>query len=107
MQRIRHLDVRYLWLQDEVAHKRLVLRKCRGDENIADGGTKPVDIATLTMCRKGFCLRTGPSSIWKGVLTSATLMNMVGADQTTNEEQTTIEEFQGYSTIIVRLDLLR
>ena len=38
--RIRHLDVRFLWLQSACAEKRLELRKCPGEENCADANTK-------------------------------------------------------------------
>ena len=38
--RIRHLDVRSLWLQQEVKEKRLVIKKVDGTKNPADIGTK-------------------------------------------------------------------
>ena len=40
--RMRHLELRWLWLQAEVQRKRLVLVKILGTENPADGATKPL-----------------------------------------------------------------
>ena len=39
--RLRHLEVKFLWLQDAVRQRRLELRKVRGDSNPADWLTKP------------------------------------------------------------------
>ena len=49
--RIRHLDVRFLWLQSVCAEKRLELRKCPGEENCADSNTKAACKASLEFCR--------------------------------------------------------
>ena len=38
--RIRHIEVRHLWLQEEVARGRVRVRKIKGTENPADVGTK-------------------------------------------------------------------
>ena len=87
LQRLRHLDVRYLWLQGEVAEKRLALRKCRGDENLADMGTKPVDKETLQRCRVGLRLRAAPTSLWTGGLVGVdAFIRAAGADYERNPE---------------------
>jgi len=39
--RIRHLDARALWLQQEVRESRLHVHKCKGEDNLADLATKP------------------------------------------------------------------
>ena len=39
--KVRHLEVKFLWLQEAVRRKRLELRKVRGDCNPADWLTKP------------------------------------------------------------------
>ena len=39
--KLRHLEVKFLWLQDAVRKKRLQLRKVRGGQNPADWLTKP------------------------------------------------------------------
>ena len=54
---IRHMDVRFLWVQDEVAEKRVEVRKIRGDENPTDLATKHVDAATLQYCQDAVGLR--------------------------------------------------
>eukprot|EP00971_Amphidinium_carterae_P096549 1910732-Amphidinium_carterae.1 len=38
--RLRHLHTPLLWIQDKVASHDLEVMKCRGDENVADLGTK-------------------------------------------------------------------
>ena len=40
--RVRHLEVRFLWLQDAVAKRRIAIRKVRGKSNPADLLTKPL-----------------------------------------------------------------
>ena len=47
LQRLRHLDVRFLWLQAEVAAKRVRISKVPGPENVADANTKPADRRSL------------------------------------------------------------
>ena len=38
--KLRHLQVKYLWIQDALFEKRLVIEKVKGVENPADVGTK-------------------------------------------------------------------
>ena len=38
--KLRHLQVKYLWIQDALFEKRLVIEKVKGTENPADVGTK-------------------------------------------------------------------
>ena len=38
--KLRHLQVKYLWIQDALFEKRLVVEKVKGSENPADIGTK-------------------------------------------------------------------
>ena len=51
LQRLRHLDVRFLWLQAETAMKNVRIRKVPGPENVADANTKPQDKRSLEFCR--------------------------------------------------------
>lgn len=46
--RVRHLDVKDLWVQEQVRRKRIYLHKIRGDLNPADLGTKPLSVAEMT-----------------------------------------------------------
>ena len=41
--RVRHIEVRELWVQDRVAKGELKIVKVKGEENVADGLTKHVD----------------------------------------------------------------
>ena len=51
LQRLRHLDVRFLWLQAETASKNIRISKVPGPENMADANTKPADKRSLEFCR--------------------------------------------------------
>ena len=48
--RIRHMEVKYLWLQDQIQQKIFKIRKVAGKLNVSDVGTKHVDKATLDRC---------------------------------------------------------
>ena len=39
---LKHIDVAYLWVQDEIRSQRLRVRRVRSEENVADLGTKPL-----------------------------------------------------------------
>ena len=41
--RVRHIEVRELWVQDRVAKRELSVVKVKGEENVTDGLTKHVD----------------------------------------------------------------
>ena len=41
--RVRHIEVRELWVQDRVSKGELKIVKVRGEDNVADGLTKHVD----------------------------------------------------------------
>ena len=45
--KVRHLDVRWLWLQQEVRRGVIELEKVKGTENIADVGTKPLSVSEM------------------------------------------------------------
>ena len=41
--KMKHIDVAYLWVQDEIRSQRLRVRRVRSEENVvADLGTKPL-----------------------------------------------------------------
>ena len=40
--KLKHMDVAYLWIQDEIRSQRLRVRRVRSEENVADLGTKPL-----------------------------------------------------------------
>ena len=45
--RLKHLEVTYLWMQDEVRSKRLRVRRVKSEENVANLGTKPLSKAVI------------------------------------------------------------
>ena len=49
---MRHMETRYLWIQEELRGQRLKLTKVEGTENAANVATKHVDTATLQKCMK-------------------------------------------------------
>ena len=51
LQRLRYLDVGFLWLQAETASKNIRVSKVPGLENVADANTKPADKRSLEFCR--------------------------------------------------------
>ena len=61
--RVRHMEVRFFWLQDVVMRKRLELKKICGKKNPAYVLTKPLSLSfvreLLSACRLGFEDRPG------------------------------------------------
>ena len=45
--KLKHIDVAYLWVQDEIRSQRLQVRRIRSEENVADLGTKPLSRAVI------------------------------------------------------------
>ena len=45
--KVRHLDLSYLWLQAAVLGKEVVLRKVQSGDNMADIGTKVLERGTI------------------------------------------------------------
>ena len=45
--KLKHTDVAYLWIQDEVRSRRLKVRRVKSEDNIADLGTKPLSKAVI------------------------------------------------------------
>ena len=40
--KLKHIDVAYLWVQDEIRSQRLRVHRVKSEENVADLGTKPL-----------------------------------------------------------------
>ena len=59
--RVRHIEVRQLWVQDRVAKGELQIAKVKGEDNVADGLTKHVDKPKMEQYLKacGFVKRSG------------------------------------------------
>ena len=46
--KLKHIDVAYLWVQDEITRsQRLRVRRTRSEENVADLGTKPLSTTVI------------------------------------------------------------
>ncbi len=59
--RVRHIEVRELWVQHRVAKGELEIKKVRGEENVADGLTKHAERAKMDYYSKecGLVPRSG------------------------------------------------
>ena len=67
--RMRHIEVRELWLQEEVRKGKVVVEKVQGSENPADLMTKflsKVDVADR-LCRMGITWKERHGTLKKGV----------------------------------------
>ena len=45
--KLKHVDVAYMWVQDEIISQRLRVHRVRSEENVADLGTKPLSKAVI------------------------------------------------------------
>ena len=45
--KLKHIDVAYLWVQDEIRSQRLRVHRIRSEENVADLGTKHLSKAVI------------------------------------------------------------
>ena len=45
--RVKHIDVAYLWMQDDIGSKMLRVRRVKSEESVADVGTKPISKAVI------------------------------------------------------------
>ena len=45
--KLKHKDVAYLWIQDEIRSHRVRVRRFRSEDNVADLGTKPLSKAVI------------------------------------------------------------
>ena len=57
--KLQHIDVAYLWVQDEIRSQRLQVRRIRSEENVADLGRKPRSRAVIAK----HCLTLGYMNI--------------------------------------------
>ena len=71
LQRLRHLDVRFLWLQVETASKNIRISKVPGPEKVADANTKPADKRSLEFCRSKMGVTEIPKQFRDAVTSSS------------------------------------
>ena len=67
--RLKHIDVAYMWMQDEVRSKRLRVRSAKSEEHVADLGIKPLSKAAIA--KHGLTL--GHMSTWRKNMFSASV----------------------------------
>jgi hypothetical protein len=62
--KVRHLDTQFLWVQQKIGEKRLLVRKVKGTENTSDLQTKYLSAGDVTrlMSVLGFVVREGISA---------------------------------------------
>ena len=64
--KLKHIDVAYLWIQDEVRSHRLRVRRVRSEDNVADLGTKPLSKAVIAK----HCLALGIKKMFRWTVKS-------------------------------------
>ena len=57
--KLKHIDVAYLWVQDEIRSQRLRVRRVRSEENVADMGTNPISKTVIVK----LCLTLGNTNM--------------------------------------------
>lgn len=63
--RIRHIDARFLWLQEGVRQRRLEIRRIRrGDLNPVDAMTKPMSVTELRVMLGAVNIRV-VAALWR------------------------------------------
>ena len=58
--KLKHTDVAFLWVQDEIKSQRLRVHRVRSEENVAGLGTKPLSKAVIAK----HCLTLGYVNAW-------------------------------------------
>ena len=66
--RIRHLEVKVLWVQDQVKNGRVLVEKVEGIWNQADLGTKPLEEKTLVRHRGSLGSKTLPEKLTEAAI---------------------------------------
>ena len=74
---IRHMEVRYLWVQHEVRSGRIPIKKIAGFDNPTDIATKHVDTETMKRCQASAGLRRWSPST--GIIIALTLLPVAAA----------------------------
>ena len=68
--KVRHVDVKFLWVQQRTLNGDIEVLKADGDTNVADVGTKHLDAKRLEslLNRAGFFYKDGRSTVAKDLL---------------------------------------
>ena len=60
---LKHIDVAYLWMHDEV-RSGCVVRRVKSEENVADRGSKPLSKRLRKHCFALRCVNMAEESVW-------------------------------------------
>ena len=100
----RHIQVRWLWIQDAIRDKVVRLRKVRGTENEADMGTKDLDGMTHQRLLQKLPLNPTQCRRLLGLIATANGGSVVEAQMNGNEE--TLEKFSAQVMIAILIALV-
>ena len=83
--RIKHMQVRWMWVQESVRNKQLTIENIDTKQNTSDLGTKYLDLATRVMLIAMLPLRERLGSVVASIVSSVA-MSQVGAIETWSTE---------------------
>ena len=95
----RHIQVRWLWIQDAIRDKVVRLRKVRGTDNEADMGTKDLDGPTHQRLLQKLLLKPTQCRRLLGLIATANGGSVVEARISGNEE--TLGKFSAQVMIVI------
>ena len=100
----RHIQVRWLWIQDAIRDKVVRLRKVRGTDNEADMGTKDLDGPTHQRLLQKLPLKPTQCRRLLGLIATANGGSVVEARMSGNVE--TLEKFSAQVMIVMLIALV-
>ena len=94
--KVRHIETKWLWVQDATREKKIALNKCRDAENVADLGTKAVEPKVMNTLRAMLPLRPPWGAGWLGAVAAAKLAAQAEAARADDDnEDDADEDFSG------------
>ena len=100
----RHVQVRWLWIQDAIRDKVVRLRKVKGTDNEVDMGTKDLDGPTHQRLLQKLPLKPNQCTGLLGLIATANGGSVVEAQMNSNEE--TLEKFSAQMMIVILVALV-
>ena len=97
----RHIQVRWLWIQDAIRHKVVRLRKVKGTDNEADMGTKDLDGPTHQRLLQKLPLKSTLCRQLLGLIATANGGSVVEARMNGDEEEFWMFSAQTMISILV------
>ena len=78
--KVRHIQTRWLWIQDAVREKTILVKKCKGELNVADLGTKPLEPKRHQELLSMLPLRPPRGKRWLGAVATAACVEAAKAN---------------------------